>query len=627
MDTNTPECDIVMKGGITSGVVYPAAVVALSKKYRFRNVGGTSAGAIAAAVTAAAEYGRQTNGGTAFDGLAGLPGWLAAAGHLLGLFRPNRSTRPIFALLMRILASPPGQNKLLAAVAAIFSWNIALALAAAIPGMIVTALGVAADSSWLIAIGVVALFGLPFVLSLGLLFDSLANKVPANLFGICTGLDDVNPNDSTVLTSWLTETIDTLAGVRTRPAPLTFGDLWQPGALAPRAACPGPDQDQDAYARDREREARQINLEMIATNVTHGRPYRFPFDTNIFYFDPREFGKLFPARVVQHMIAKSRPPSGADPTEAARMQSALPRLPLPQAEDLPIVVGARMSLSFPLLISAVPLYAVDWSLPQNRQNRTTPLFEKCWFSDGGLSSNFPIQLFDGPIPTRPTFAIDLDAFPPYQQENQSDQCANVWMPQTNPAGTLETWSRFPENSLGGFFGAIVNAMQNWQDNMQTRVPGFRDRIVHVYLNANEGGINLNMASGVLQKLAERGTCAGRRLIDNFAAPNPAACEPAALQPTNWDNHRVVRYRTAMALLENWIRRFSGAYVPGYQALTNRPLGEPPCSYQWSDEGQRAYAASATADLCATNARWAQTGETFATGAPKPEPELVTRPNI
>ena len=52
------ECDLVMKGGITSGIVYPAAILRLKNKYRFRNIGGTSAGAMAAALTAAAEYGR-----------------------------------------------------------------------------------------------------------------------------------------------------------------------------------------------------------------------------------------------------------------------------------------------------------------------------------------------------------------------------------------------------------------------------------------------------------------------------------------------------------------------------------------------------------------------------------------
>lgn len=50
--------DIVMKGGITSGVVYPGAVWELAQAFRFRSIGGTSAGAIAAAATAAAEHGR-----------------------------------------------------------------------------------------------------------------------------------------------------------------------------------------------------------------------------------------------------------------------------------------------------------------------------------------------------------------------------------------------------------------------------------------------------------------------------------------------------------------------------------------------------------------------------------------
>ncbi|MGZ7032569.1 MAG: patatin-like phospholipase family protein, partial [Thermoanaerobaculia bacterium] len=52
------KCDLVMKGGITSGIVYPAAVSELSREFEFVNIGGTSAGAIAAALTAAAEYRR-----------------------------------------------------------------------------------------------------------------------------------------------------------------------------------------------------------------------------------------------------------------------------------------------------------------------------------------------------------------------------------------------------------------------------------------------------------------------------------------------------------------------------------------------------------------------------------------
>ena len=49
-----------MEGGTTSGVVYPLAVCELATNFRFRNVGGASAGAIAAAITAAAELGRSS---------------------------------------------------------------------------------------------------------------------------------------------------------------------------------------------------------------------------------------------------------------------------------------------------------------------------------------------------------------------------------------------------------------------------------------------------------------------------------------------------------------------------------------------------------------------------------------
>ena len=71
-------CDVVMKGGITSGVVYPLAVYELSKAFRFKNIGGTSAGAIAAAAAAAAELGRHRGAGGGFERLAQLPQFLSA---------------------------------------------------------------------------------------------------------------------------------------------------------------------------------------------------------------------------------------------------------------------------------------------------------------------------------------------------------------------------------------------------------------------------------------------------------------------------------------------------------------------------------------------------------------------
>src|SRR4051794_13220427 len=94
-------CVLVMKGGITSGVVYPLAAVELAKTFRFKNIGGTSAGAIAAAATAAAERGRDSADG-GFKLLETLPAFLggkspgAANSNLFYFFQPQPGTKPVF---------------------------------------------------------------------------------------------------------------------------------------------------------------------------------------------------------------------------------------------------------------------------------------------------------------------------------------------------------------------------------------------------------------------------------------------------------------------------------------------------------------------------------------------------
>src|SRR3954467_13690529 len=95
-------CDIVLKGGITSGVVYPLALVALAEKYRFANIGGTSAGAIAAAAAAAAEYGRRMpNAG--FDRLAKIPDEIGP--NLQSLFQPTPVLKPLFEIFVAALSA------------------------------------------------------------------------------------------------------------------------------------------------------------------------------------------------------------------------------------------------------------------------------------------------------------------------------------------------------------------------------------------------------------------------------------------------------------------------------------------------------------------------------------------
>jgi hypothetical protein len=95
-----PPCDLVMRGGIADGVAYPAAVVELATQYRFAKIGGTSAGAFAAAGVAAAELGRQLR--MQERGAAG------PSAHFLGLQQMNddllrRSQRQ--SLILRLFAS------------------------------------------------------------------------------------------------------------------------------------------------------------------------------------------------------------------------------------------------------------------------------------------------------------------------------------------------------------------------------------------------------------------------------------------------------------------------------------------------------------------------------------------
>src|SRR5256714_4168014 len=81
-------CDLVMKGGITSGIAYPPAILQLKEQCKFNRIGGTSAGAIAAAGVAAAEFNRQNGGGGAgFTDLAeNVQQWLGAGSKLHQLF-------------------------------------------------------------------------------------------------------------------------------------------------------------------------------------------------------------------------------------------------------------------------------------------------------------------------------------------------------------------------------------------------------------------------------------------------------------------------------------------------------------------------------------------------------------
>jgi predicted acylesterase/phospholipase RssA len=497
-------CDIVMKGGITSGVVYPPAICKLAEQYVFKNIGGTSAGAIAAALTAAAEYRRRTTGSMAgFDVVGGLPVELGKAGaagntQLLRLFQPDPPCRRLFSILIGSLNATGTFHRIGSILRGCVTsyWPATLV---SIVGSVLIGLYTGSYHAGIL----ILLTSLPVLVGIGIYIDFTRNVV-GNRYGLCKGMT-TNDKWGPALTPWLHQHIQTAAGLPL-DEPLTFGQLW---------AAPGGPPPADAAAR-----VRSIDLEMFTTNLSHGRPYLFPHiePTARLFYNPGELAAYLPPEVMQWFDAHARPYApnpnspASDPPIAVAAKLNLREIPI--ADDFPILLAARMSLSFPMLFAAVPLWAIDYEHP--RAERT---FHRCLFSDGGIASNFPMHLFDGLVPQWPTFGFDLEA----KLEGFKEM---TFLPQEYMQGISDRWTRFDQapkaaSRMGGFLLSIMSAMQNWNDNTQARLAGVRDRVVRVRLTKEQGGMNLNMPPKVIGEVAERGAEAADKLIARFLGPAPA----------------------------------------------------------------------------------------------------------
>ena len=195
------ECDLLMRGGITSGIVYPRAIAKLAKlaeTYNFRSIGGTSAGAIAAAATAAAAYAAR-NGQDFFQTrIKNLPKELATnkGGKtvLERLFQPAPGLEPLFGVLMASLQRGGAGWGLISIVLALYrhywSWAVSGIVLASIPfglslWLVWPILTTAAGLEWL-GLGAIFLSALIFILAFGLLGTvvgvgvDLVKRLPAN---------------------------------------------------------------------------------------------------------------------------------------------------------------------------------------------------------------------------------------------------------------------------------------------------------------------------------------------------------------------------------------------------------------------------------------------------------------
>lgn len=224
-----------------------------------------------------------------------------------------------------------------------------------------------------------------------------------------------------------------------------------------------------------------------------------------------------------------------------------------------------------------------------------------YFSDGGTTSNFPIHFFDSWLPTRPTFGIELTSMPAtavnppngaaqaaHSGDNRrlnlaylsarippkgkktkvdesvdeaglreqdlpdittvkvdADALALTVLPRVNQVA-LHEWT--PVENPFSFLGKVLNTARENHDILQSQLPGYRDRIIQVRLEKDEGGMNLLMSSGTIESVMKKGEEAGKILRCDF----------------NFEHHRWARFRVLMARLEEQLEKMAFAFThPDY----------------------------------------------------------------
>ncbi|MBP2325086.1 putative acylesterase/phospholipase RssA [Kibdelosporangium banguiense] len=593
-------CDLTMRGGTTSGVIYPLAVCALAEHYMFRSVGGASAGAIGASATAAAEYGRYAEPvgpiegdkvRPGFAGLAGLVIWLVsgkgdARWRMPQLFQPKASLHKLFRLIAALMQGKATTGRvrftsvLVAVVTAVkplatvtlflslalwllgpyslrwvlppdawdgTHWIVAAVLAAvALVAAVWTVKAVAPRfgritfvlliplvlglsglflyrldlSAWLVGgtVVVTAWLVLTFavVAAFALIYGTACWPVIMNYrkhrFGLIPGAEAYTPNaldrwsgmaKSTgvpPLATWLADRIDDLAGIDHSRA-LTFGDLWH-GPGRPRGG---------SFVEGGER---VINLALMTTDLSGSRPYQLPFQPDDrWQFCPECLKGVVPDRIIKQMCV-----SVVDDASCRDHKVSLQWLPEPA--DMPVVMAARMSLPLPALICPVPLF---------KDGRPH------WFSDGGITSNFPIHFFDSLLPRWPTFGLSLSS-----EDTKIRKDQEVILPDQDASTAQQPYTEVGPSVLS-FFGRILNTFMDWRDTMQSALPGFRGRIATIQQGPGEGGTNLFMQPEVIARLALRGRDAGTMLKERFTAQFPDEAEGF----TRTDRYRWIRMRLAL----------------------------------------------------------------------------------
>nr|WP_228028697.1 patatin-like phospholipase family protein [Donghicola mangrovi] len=480
-----------MKGGTTSGVVYPPAIALLGKHFRLRSVGGTSAGAMAATVAAAAEYRRQTSDGrTDASGFAMVEALSSELGDNLTRFlQPSKDMEPLFDAILDCLdlrADPENKPSMPDYIKTIWPHLKPYRKKAARNGSLIAGGSAVAGFAGLgFGLGALGVFiGGGWFLG-QLAYSAICGvhaQLKANDYGMVPGTSQRDGMVDNGISDWLARKIDEIAGIAGSGKPLTTGDLANGRG------------DPDGSGKEKP----GIAFAAMTTDLTSQRPFRLPMMVpELYFFNPAEFERIIPKNVVDYMVSiavgkRIEGPGGKD------------LFPMPTGGDFPVVLIARMSLSFPILLQAVPLYRKDHGAKPGEE------WVRCLFSDGGIASNLPVHFFDAWLPSRPTFAISLGSINEGAGDDATDRLVfeqGKWPRRKMKVNLFK--------NVVGFFAAIGNVAKDWQDSLQSEVPGMHERIVTIRLKNKEGGSNINMTGDTIKKLQGYGLAAAEKLVNDF----------------------------------------------------------------------------------------------------------------
>jgi hypothetical protein len=160
---------------------------------------------------------------------------------------------------------------------------------------------------------------------------------------------------------------------------------------------------------------------------------------------------------------------------------------------------------------------------------------------------------------------------------------------------------------------LLDSAKDWQDNLQSTLPGYRERIVHVALKPDEGGLNLAMEEDTIRKLVGYGEEAAQTLRAQF----------------DFDAHRWRRFLVAMARMEETLDDVATAYedvsqgTEPFSGFLARHADDP--DHYKQDRATLAAILARGKELAATGDNW-RTAPTIRGGRiPKPATNLRISP--